>query len=79
MHTQRSLKKPLGTANRNSIEMGRTSFCNFVFIFLGTKGTIVFYCSEILGQLDVVQDSSVVGPESLLLSRTGSVCVHMRV
>lgn len=53
-------------------------FCNFVFIFLGTKGTIVFCCSEILGQLDVVQDSSVVGPENLLPSWIGSVCVHVR-
>lgn len=52
-------------------------FCNFIFVFLGTKGTIVFCCSEILGQLDVFQDSSVVGPESLLPSWTGSVCVHV--
>lgn len=36
---------------------------------------MVFCCSEILGQLDVFQDSSVVGPESLLPSWTGSVCV----
>jgi len=51
MHTQRSFKKKtLGTAIRNSVEMGRTSvsLCNFVFVFLQTKGTVVLCCSEIL-------------------------------
>lgn len=56
-----------------SIEMGVTSvsFCNFGFVFLGTKGTIVFCCSEISGQMGVFQHSSVVGPENLLPSWTG--------
>lgn len=48
-------------------------------LFLAAKGTMVlFYCSEILGQLDIVQDS-VADLECLLPFWVGSVFVHLCV
>lgn len=57
--------------------MGKTSvsICNFVFVFLRKKETVVFCCSEILGQLDVIQDSSVVGRPRKLSAFLDWICV----
>lgn len=49
--------------------------CNFVFVFLRKKGTVVFCCSEISGQLDVIQDSSVVGRSRKLSAFLDWICV----